>query len=134
MSQTYTLSLDIHLFFIKLILMFLIAHLALVWLPSAKFSYIKRLMLFLPAYYCMLACIVFSGFLNLAFMHFALSFSIVLMLISSVLLIILGAKGFKKLKAFRINKDIKSFRRFMSVKIALEVLIIALTTLIGIKF
>lgn len=67
-------------------------------------------------------------------MHFVLSYSIVLMLISSVLLIILGAKGFKKLKAFRINKDIKSFRRFMSVKIALEVLIIALTTLIGIKF
>lgn len=134
MGQTYILSLDLHLFFIKLILIFMLAHLVLVWLKNKNFAYIKRLMFFLPAYYCVLACIVFSGFLNLALLHFSMNASIVAMLVASVVLIILGAKGFKKLKALRINNNIKNFRIFMSIKILLEMLVIIITTIISVKF
>lgn len=134
MGQTYILSLDLHLFFVKLILIFMLAHLVLVWLKNKNFTYIKRLMFFLPAYYCVLACIVFSGFLNLALLHFSMNASIVAMLVASVVLIILGAKGFKKLKALRINNNIKNFRIFMSVKILLEMLVIIITTIISVKF
>ncbi len=134
MGQTYILSLDLHLFFVKLILIFMLAHLVLVWLKNKNFAYIKRLMFFLPAYYCVLACIVFSGFLNLALLHFSMNTSIVAMLVASVVLIILGAKGFKKLKALRINNNIKNFRIFMSVKILLEMLVIIITTIISVKF
>ncbi len=134
MGQTYILSLDLHLFFVKLILIFMLAHLVLVWLKNKNFAYIKRLMFFLPAYYCVLACIVFSGFLNLALLHFSMNASIVAMLLASVVLIILGAKGFKKLKALRINNNIKNFRIFMSIKILLEMLVIIITTIISVKF
>lgn len=134
MGQTYILSLDLHLFFVKLILIFMLSHLVLVWLKNKNFAYIKRLMFFLPAYYCVLACIVFSGFLNLALLHFSMNASIVAMLVASVVLIILGAKGFKKLKALRINNNIKNFRIFMSVKILLEMLVIIITTIISVKF
>lgn len=134
MGQTYILSLDLHLFFVKLILIFMLAHLVLVWLKNKNFAYIKRLMFFLPAYYCVLACIVFSGFLNLALLHFSMNAGIVAMLVASVVLIILGAKGFKKLKALRINNNIKNFRIFMSVKILLEMLVIIITTIISVKF
>lgn len=134
MGQTYILSLDLHLFFVKLILIFMLAYLVLVWLKNKNFAYIKRLMFFLPAYYCVLACIVFSGFLNLALLHFSMNASIVAMLVASVVLIILGAKGFKKLKALRINNNIKNFRIFMSVKILLEMLVIIITTIISVKF
>lgn len=134
MGETYLFSLDLHLFFIKIILFFMLLHLLLVWLPNKNFSYIKRLMFFLPAYYCVLACIIFSGFLNLAFLHFSMDFSIGLMLFASVVLIILGAKGFKKLKAFRTNKNLRNFRIFMSVKILLEMLVITLTIIISVKF
>lgn len=134
MGQTYILSLDLHLLFVKLILIFMLAHLVLVWLKNKNFAYIKRLMFFLPAYYCVLACIVFSGFLNLALLHFSMNTSIVAMLVASVVLIILGAKGFKKLKALRINNNIKNFRIFMSVKILLEMLVIIITTIISVKF
>ena len=134
MGQTYILSLDLHLFFVKLILIFMLAHLVLVWLKNENFNYIKRLMFFLPAYYCVLACIVFSGFLNLALLHFSMNASIVAMLVASVVLIILGAKGFKKLKALRINNNIKNFRIFMSIKILLEMLVIIITTIISVKF
>lgn len=134
MGQTYILSLDLHLFFVKLILIFMLAHLVLVWLKNKNFAYIKRLMFFLPAYYCVLACIVFSGFLNLALLHFSMNASIMAMLVASVVLIILGAKGFKKLKALRINNNIKNFRIFMSVKILLEMLVIIITTIISVKF
>lgn len=134
MGQTYILSLDLHLFFVKLILIFMLAHLVLVWLKNKNFAYIKRLMFFLPAYYCVLACIVFSGFLNLALLHFSMNASIVAMLVASVVLIILGAKGFKKLKVLRINNNIKNFRIFMSVKILLEMLVIIITTIISVKF
>jgi len=112
----------------------MLLHLLLVWLPNKNFSYIKRLMFFLPAYYCVLACIIFSGFLNLAFLHFSMDFSIGLMLFASVALIILGAKGFKKLKAFRTNKNLRNLRIFMSIKILFEMLVIALTTIISVKF
>lgn len=134
MGQTYILSLDLHLFFVKLILIFMLVHLVLVWLKNKNFAYIKRLMFFLPAYYCVLACIVFSGFLNLALLHFSMNASIVAMLVASVVLIILGAKGFKKLKALRINNNIKNFRIFMSIKILLEMLVIIITTIISVKF
>lgn len=134
MGQTYILSLDLHLFFVKLILIFMLAHLVLVWLKNKNVAYIKRLMFFLPAYYCVLACIVFSGFLNLALLHFSMNASIVAMLVASVVLIILGAKGFKKLKALRINNNIKNFRIFMSIKILLEMLVIIITTIISVKF
>lgn len=134
MGQTYILSLDLHLFFVKLILIFMLAHLVLVWLKNKNFAYIKRLMFFLPAYYCVLACIVFSGFLNLALLHFSMNASIVAMLVASVVLIILGAKGFKKLKALRINNNIKNFRIFMSIKILLEMLVIIITAIISVKF
>lgn len=134
MGQTYILSLDLHLFFVKLILIFMLAHLVLVWLKNKNFAYIKRLMFFLPAYYCVLACIVFSGFLNLALLHFSMNASIVAMLVASVVLIILGAKGFKKLKALRNNNNIKNFRIFMSVKILLEMLVIIINTIISVKF
>lgn len=134
MGQTYILSLDLHLFFVKLILIFMLAHLVLVWLKNKNFAYIKRLMFFLPAYYCVLACIVFSGFLNLALLYFSMNASIVAMLVASVVLIILGAKGFKKLKALRINNNIKNFRIFMSIKILLEMLVIIITTIISVKF
>lgn len=134
MGQTYILSLDLHLFFVKLILIFMLAHLVLVWLKNKNFAYIKRLMFFLPAYYCVLACIVFSGFLNLALLHFSMNAGIVAMLVASVVLIILGAKGFKKLKALRINNNIKNFRIFMSVKILLEMFVIIITTIISVKF
>lgn len=134
MGQTYILSLDLHLFFVKLILIFMLAYLVLVWLKNKNFAYIKRLMFFLPAYYCVLACIVFSGFLNLALLHFSMNASIVAMLVASVVLIILGAKGFKKLKALRINNNIKNFRIFMSIKILLEMLVIIITTIISVKF
>lgn len=134
MGQTYILSLDLHLFFVKLILIFMLAHLVLVWLKNKNFAYIKRLMFFLPAYYCVLACIVFSGFLNLALLHFSMNASIVAMLVASVVLIILGAKGFKKLKALRMNNNIKNFRIFMSIKILLEMLVIIITTIISVKF
>lgn len=134
MGQTYILSLNLHLFFVKLILIFMLAHLVLVWLKNKNFAYIKRLMFFLPAYYCVLACIVFSGFLNLALLHFSMNASIVAMLVASVVLIILGAKGFKKLKALRINNNIKNFRIFMSIKILLEMLVIIITTIISVKF
>ena len=112
----------------------MLAHLVLVWLKNKNVAYIKRLMFFLPAYYCVLACIVFSGFLNLALLHFSMNASIVAMLVASVVLIILGAKGFKKLKALRINNNIKNFRIFMSVKILLEMLVIIITTIISVKF
>ena len=134
MGQTYILSLDLHLFFVKLILIFMLAHLVLVWLKNKNVAYIKRLMFFLPAYYCVLACIVFSGFLNLALLHFSMNASIVAMLVASVVLSILGAKGFKKLKALRINNNIKNFRIFMSIKILLEMLVIIITTIISVKF
>ena len=112
----------------------MLAHLVLVWLKNKNFAYIKRLMFFLPAYYCVLACIVFSGFLNLALLHFSMNASIVAMLVASVVLIILGTKGFKKLKALRINNNIKNFRIFMSIKILLEMLVIIITTIISVKF
>jgi hypothetical protein len=99
---------------------------------TAKFGYIKRLMLFLPTYYVFMAFIFFTGMLNLAILHFSMSLSIWVMIVCWIGLIPLGAIGFKRLKAVRVNKEFGKFKRFMAIKIICEMIIIGFGTFIGI--
>lgn len=133
MSETYALSASLHLGFIKIILGLLFIHLGLVFIgDTSKFAYIKRLMLFLPTYYVFMAFIFFTGMLNLAILHFSMSVSIWIMIVCWILLIPLGAAGFKRLKAVRLNKEFGKFKRFMAIKIIAEMVIIGFGTFIGI--
>ncbi|MBR2158805.1 MAG: hypothetical protein IJ964_02420, partial [Campylobacter sp.] len=94
--------------------------------------YIKRLMYFLPTYYIFMAFIFFTGMLNLAILHFEMSFSIWVMIVCWVALIPFGAIGFKRLKAVRLNKEFGKFKKFMAIKIFCEIAIVGFGTFIGI--
>lgn len=133
MIETYTLSASLHLGFIKILLVLLVVHLGLVFIgDTAKFGYIKRLMLFLPTYYVFMAFIFFTGMLNLAILHFSMSLSIWVMIVCWIGLIPLGAIGFKRLKAVRVNKEFGKFKKFMAIKIICEMIIVGFGTFIGI--
>ncbi len=88
-------------------------------------------MFFLPAYYGILAFIIFSGILALALRNFSFNLAIFVMIIASILLIILGAKGFKELKKVRILGDFAAFKKFMYKKIAAEMLLLFFAYLLG---
>ncbi|WP_279061072.1 hypothetical protein [Campylobacter lanienae] len=133
MIETYDMSIGLHLLFVKVLLGLLVLHFGLVFIgDTTKFSYIKRLMYFLPTYYLFMASIFFTGMLNLAFLHFSMSLSIWIMIICWIALIPLGAIGFKRLKAVRISKEFGKFKRFMAIKIACEIVIVSFGTYIGI--
>ena len=132
MSDTIILNLEIHSFFALVLGVFLVIHAFLVALKDTKnFAYIKRLMLFLPAYYGVLAFIIFSGILALPLANFSFNLAIFVMIIASILLIILGAKGFKELKKVRILGDFAAFKKFMYKKIAAEMLLLFFAYLLG---
>lgn len=133
MNEVYELSLSLHLFFIKTLVVLLILHLLLVFLKQNQ-KYIVRLRLFLPLYYTNLAFVFFTGALELGILRFSLDFGIILMIISFFMLIFLGIAGFKRLKRLQINKDFNAFKYFMSIKIITECFIIILSTYVGIKF
>lgn len=133
MIETYMMSVSLHLGFVKILLVLLLLHLGLVFIgDTAKFSYIKRLMYFLPTYYIFMAFIFFTGMLNLAILHFEMSFSIWIMIVCWVALIPFGAIGFKRLKAVRLNKKFGKFKKFMAIKIFCEIAIVGFGTFIGI--
>lgn len=133
MIETYEMSIGLHLLFIKVLLGLLVLHLGLVFIgDTAKFGYIKRLMLFLPMYYVFMAFIFFTGMLNLAILHFSMSLSIWVMIVCWIGLIPLGAIGFKRLKAVRVNKEFGKFKKFMAIKIFCEIAIVGFGTFIGI--
>lgn len=133
MIETYEMSIGLHLLFVKVLLGLLVLHLGLVFIgDTAKFSYIKRLMYFLPTYYIFMAFIFFTGMLNLAILHFSMSLSIWVMIVCWISLIPLGAIGFKRLKAVRINREFVKFKKFMLIKIICEFIIVGLGTYIGI--
>ena len=133
MIETYEMSIGLHLLFVKVLLGLLVLHLGLVFIgDTAKFSYIKRLMYFLPTYYIFMAFIFFTGMLNLAILHFSMSLSIWVMIVCWISLIPLGAIGFKRLKAVRINRGFAKFKKFMLIKIICEFIIVGLGTYIGI--
>lgn len=132
MSETISFNLEFHSLCVLGLGAMMIVHLLLVHSgDTSKFAYLKRLMLFLPAYYGMLAFIIFSGILALAFNHFALSLSVGAMIVACVLLIISGAKGFKALKKVRVLKDFSAFKAFMRKKIIFELVILVAVWLLA---
>lgn len=135
MNETYLMSLGLHVWFAKALFVLLGVHLVLVFVgDTSKFAYIKRLMYFLPTYYLFMAFVFFTGILNLAILHFGLSLSVVLMMVCWVLLIPLGAIGFKRLKQVRISKEFGAFKRFMLVKICIELVLVGAATIFGVMF
>lgn len=132
MNETPAFNLEFHAFSSILLGIFLLAHLALVRFGDTNnFSYLKRLMLFLPAYYGILAFIIFSGILALAFLHFTFSLKVLIMILCAAILIALGAKGNKELKKARILRNFGAFKSFMYKKILCEIAILALAYAAG---
>lgn len=135
MSELFALSFDLHIFFAKFLGFLMLLHLGFVWaFDYEKFSYFKRLMLFLPFYYLIISFVFFTGVLLWALRNFAFDFTIFAMIFAFLSFIGLGAAGFKRLKIARITKQITKFRLFMSAKIAIEIVILGLTIFIGVKF
>lgn len=135
MNEVYDMSMTLHILFSKVLLFLLVLHLILVFIgDTSKFGYIKRLMFFLPTYYSVIAFIFFTGMLNLAIVHFSLSWQILVMIVCWILLIGFGAIGFKRLKNVRITKEFDKFKRFMAVKIFAEMILIVLSIVVGVMY
>ncbi|OFI50126.1 hypothetical protein CFF27374_01190 [Campylobacter fetus subsp. fetus] len=136
MGETYEMSTWLHLSFIKILLGLLILHIVLVFVgDTSKFSYIKRLMYFLPTYYVFLAFIIFYGRIKFSLFYIlVISFSVVFMIVCWIALIPFGAAGFKRLKRVRITKEFSKFKKFMIFKIVCEIILVVLATVVGVVF
>lgn len=110
MTQTYTLALNLHLFFYVLFLCLSIFYLLLTQIGEG-IKLVKRVRLFLPLYSCVLAAVIFLGILLISMLNFKMTFEHLVMIVSSFFIIGLIAKNGKALKEAYYLKNYTWYKR-----------------------
>ena len=91
---------------------------------SSEFYFIRRIVLFLPAYYLFLAIIFFTGFLLLALKSFEMNFHFALMIFLWFLILALAIFHYKQFKKARMLRRYKNFRMISFFILILEIFIL----------
>lgn len=91
---------------------------------SSEFYFIRRIVLFLPAYYLFLAIIFFTGFLLLALKSFEMNFYFALMIFLWFLILALAIFHYKQFKKARMLRRYKNFRMISFFILILEIFIL----------
>lgn len=129
MSELYDMSLTLHKFFALLLFGLSIFHLILTQFGEGA-KYAKRIRLFLPTYYSVMAMLFTTGATLLPILKFQLSLSIVVMIVVFVAMIAIGAIGFKALKKAYYTKNYPPFKKKMRVLIGVNLIIILIASYI----
>ncbi|MDB2405457.1 hypothetical protein N9W00_00795 [Arcobacteraceae bacterium] len=92
------------------------------------FTLVKRLKLMTPIYHSMNAVVVYTGAIVAAYSH-DLSITVILMIITSIFIMILEIKRFKKMRVIKLSEKFKQdqFRIFARKIYMLEILAIMFT-------
>lgn len=129
MEYLYDTALDYHKFFALLVFVMSVIHLFLTQFGSGE-GYVKRIRLFLPAYYATLAMLCVTGAVILPIFDFKMSFSVVFMMIAFIVMIGLGAMGYKRLKMAWVSKNLEIYKKDMRVILAVNLALILLASFI----
>ncbi len=133
MDELVSLSIQIHIFFLFLTLLFAIVSFFVVKSSKEYINMTKKFEFFTPLYYLNLSIVIFTGFVILAVFKFHTNYSVYFMLLSSIAIIIGAFKVYKLFKKTRV-KDINSqelFRQFAIKKYLFDIVIILITAIFG---
>ncbi len=133
MNELVSMSVQIHIFFVFLTLVFAIINLFVVKSCSEYVAMTKKFELFSPLYYLSLSVVVFTGSVVLAVFKFHANHAVYLMVFTSIVIIIGAFKTHKLFKKTRI-KDTNSqevFRKFAIKKYLLDIAVILITIVLA---
>ncbi|PSM52177.1 putative membrane protein [Campylobacter blaseri] len=129
MMELYETSLSLHKFFALLVFLMSILHLILTQFGEGP-KYAKRIRLFLPAYYSVMAMLFVTGANLLPILRFNFSYSVIVMIIVFIVMIGFGAIGFKALKRAYYTKNYSPFKKKMRNLIMINLIIILIASYI----
>ena len=130
MQELYTTALALHKFFVVFFGILLPVYLFLTRYGNGENAYIKRIRLFLPFFYTILACLIFTGALLLPVLEFKFNYKIALMIVASVIIIALSAIGYKRLKKAYFTKDFTLYKNQILKIIAINLILVLIVSFI----
>ena len=130
MQELYSMALILHKFFALFFGVLLLVYLFLTRNGNGQNAYIKRIRLFLPFFYTILACLIFTGALLLPVLEFKFNYKIALMIVASVIIIALSAIGYKRLKKAYFTKDFALYKNQILKIIAINLILVLIVSFI----
>ncbi|KAA6225222.1 MULTISPECIES: hypothetical protein [unclassified Campylobacter] len=125
MNESYAFFIALHIYTLYASSFLMLFYLFLTQTKLAsEFMYIRRIRLFLPAYYLFLALILFTGLLLWSVKKFELNFNILLMLVIYFLVFILALLHYKSFKKARKKRYYGMFRFFSVIVLILEIILL----------
>ncbi|MEA3513447.1 MAG: hypothetical protein U9R37_07570 [Campylobacterota bacterium] len=121
-------SVEWHIYAIMILMFIMMFNLYSVIRVKDYFSLVKRLKLMTPIYHSMNAVVAYTGGIVAAFSH-DLSITVILMIATSIFIMILEIKRYKKMRVIKLNEKFKQdqFRIFARKIYMLEILAIMFT-------
>ena len=130
MQELYSTALALHKFFVVFFGILLPVYLFLTRYGNGENAYIKRIRLFLPFFYTILACLIFTGALLLPVLEFKFNYKIIFMIIATIAIIALSAIGYKRLKMAYFTKDFATYKRQILKIIIINLILILIVSFI----
>jgi len=117
-----------HVYAIMILMFIMIFNLFSVIRVNDYFTLVKRLKLMTPIYHSMNAVVVYTGAIIAAYSH-DLSITVILMIMTSIFIMVLEIKRFKKMRVIKLSEKFKQdqFRIFARKIYMLEILAIMFT-------
>lgn len=131
MEELITLSAQLHLIFVGLLLGLIVANVYLLKSDKTFFKLSKRLELLAPQYYIVLSAIFFTGIIVMAVKHFAFSFAVWEMIVVWVFLVVFGIRGhkaYKKIEPTPISQN--AYKAFALKKYAIDAVLIVVVLIL----
>ena len=130
MQELYTTALALHKFFVVFFGILLLIYLFLSRHGNGENAYIKRIRLFLPFFYTILACLIFTGSVILPILEFKFNYKIIFMIVAVIAIIALSAIGYKRLKIAYFTKDFDFYKKRISKIIIVNLILILIVSFI----
>jgi len=121
-------SVQWHIYAIMILMFIMIFNLLSVTMVSDYLSLVKRLKLMTPIYHSMNAVVAYTGGIVAAFSH-DLSITVILMLATTIFIMILEIKRYKKMRVIKLSEKFKQdqFRLYAKKIYAMEILAVMFT-------
>jgi hypothetical protein len=136
MNELVSMSINLHIFFVFLTLLFAIINLFVVKSCSEYIAMTKKHELFTPLYYLSLSVVIFTGSVVLAVFKFDINHAVYLMILTSVIIIIGAFKNHRLFKLTRVRDENSQiiFRKFAAKKYIVDIVLIIITITLAFIF
>lgn len=129
MNELVSMSINLHIFFVFLALLFALINLFVVKSCSEYVAMTKKYELFSPLYYLSLSVVIFTGSVVVAVFKFDINHAVYLMILTSVIIIAGAFKNHRLFKLTRVRDEESQivFRKFAVKKYIVDIVLIIIT-------